>query len=301
MPDQLRLFSPAIIALGRGMQKMKRLAFAEARKEFEEALISREVHEIVKRWKCAAEYWLGGLQEIDHLADPGTKAIRWYELWDQFTNEDLPWREQIFADMRQQVFSHLVSLWQSDPVPLPYPIGYFLLETGDLEGAINSLEADLQRDPGSPLTHLLLANAYYCQGKISKAARHYREALLDKPLNAFEIEIKHPGLRTLWDEFEDEGMEWGWFAVYASLRGVLPLPPITSSDEARETEAWTRQWEPAGLGAEAIEAAHKARLFLAYIQMASWYRKQGAKEEIEYRRKMKSLNPLLFEFYLERL
>ena len=48
MPEQLQLFSPAIIALGRGMEKIKRLAFAEAKKEFEEALISQELSTIAQ-------------------------------------------------------------------------------------------------------------------------------------------------------------------------------------------------------------------------------------------------------------
>jgi tetratricopeptide (TPR) repeat protein len=301
MPEQLRLFSPAIIALGRGMEKMKRLAFAEARKEFEEALISQELTKITQRWKQAADYWLGGMRDIDSLAKPGNKAKRWCELWDTFLKDNLPWREQILADMRQHVFAQIVGLWQTDPVPLPYPIGYFQWETGDLEGAIRSLEADLQVDPRTPLIHLLLANVYYGKGEIITAARHYREAFLRKPLHGFEIEIKHSGLRGLWEEFEDEGVEWGWFPVYATLRGILPLPYINSWDEAREVEAQARQGEPADQEMDTSEISNKAKLFLAYLQMAHWCRKQGAKQEIEYRRKMKSLNPLLFELYLERL
>ena len=301
MPEQLQLFSPAIIALGRGMEKIKRLAFAEAKKEFEEALISRELSAIAQSWKQATEYWLDGLQDIDCLAESGAKARRWYELWDGFIKQDLPWREQILTEMRKQVFGQIVRLWQNDPVPLPYSIGYFQLETGDLQGAITSLEAELQNDPGLLFTNILLANAYYCQGEISNAARHYREALFQKPFNKFNIEIKHPGLRSLWEEFEDEGMAWEWFPVYAALRGVLPLPPMTSWDEAQEIEAQTQRWELTVSGTDTTEITNKARRFLAYLQMARWCRKQGGKQEIDYRRKMKSLNSFLFELYLERL
>jgi tetratricopeptide (TPR) repeat protein len=293
MPEQLKLFSPAIIAIGRGMQKMKRLDFVGAQKEFQQALISHELMDIAQCWKQAAEYWLKGLREIEQLPGPGAQANKWYELWDSFIKQNLPWRDQILAEMRQQVFRQIIELWQTEPTPLPYPIGYFQLESGDLEGAILSLEAELQNNPRNPLIQFLLANTYYSQGKLNKASRYYCEALLEKPLRDFEFELKNQDLERLWEEFADEGLDDCWFPAYATLRGIFPLSPITTHEQAKEIEDKL-------LAGETTET-NKSQVFLGYMQLAQWYRKQGTNREIEFRRKMKSLNPYLFQLYLKRI
>jgi len=285
-------FGRSIIALGRGLAKMRSLAFAEAKEEFGQAERGGDFTEIARKWREVADYWLVGRREIEALHSPAERGRRWYELWQTFTRWELPWKEQVFLEMRQKVFQVIVHLWQQEPWTLPYPLGYFQLEIGDIEGAIGSLEKELVKRPADPQTLMLLANAHYLKGDLVRAIEFYREALLERPWSGFELEIKNQALRLVWQDFEEEGWEEEWFPVYATLRGVLPLAPISEEEAADLSEQMA--------AGETGERVSRPRLFINCLKLACWARDKGLDREVELRRKMRELNPRLFELYLER-
>jgi len=187
------------------------------------------------------------------------------------------------------------------------PMGYLFLQTGQLEHAIQSLQACILKDPDNAAVYGYLGDAYLLRGDKKTARQSYREACLIDPAGMDWRHLKDEELKEFKEELLleygfDQQLTVEWLPSHARIDGLFERKVIGLHAGVKEMvneylalrKSLSRKQNP----------LVQARLFLRGLILCENEESFKLVKKIDLmdvRREMRQVNPDLFEEFLDKI
>lgn len=312
---QLSLFDDKFILLNEGTSALITLDLEEAKTKLQLYKERYREHGEVDRKLAMTEFLLQGF--VDSPASGSDEPLYLYSLWNSF--EDYVEAEgfktpDLIQEIKKSFFSKLIAslngrhsaenVWLCDSVPL----GRLLIEAGDYDRAIASLQSALMTPSGNGNASLLygyIGDAYIAKGELTVARKCYLEASLVDPqavdwrrINDKELAALRSTLVT--DRGMDDSEATEWLSSYAYIEGLFQPKALRLKDELKhfvnEYRELDRIYKKRG------DAALKPKLFIRAIILcdnAAILQHVKGIDFIELRAQMKDIDGRLFTDYMK--
>ncbi|MFQ6092878.1 MAG: tetratricopeptide repeat protein [bacterium] len=344
VPDgtQLSLFEPHAVTLGEGYSLLCDLRFSEARERFEYVLSRDPDNDSALRGRKAAKFWQPRFDRVNRCPSSKGRADMISNLWQEYeaqAREDRFAQTEAFRRLRESIFSRILALAEGSGEEMEFvgpdvPLGYYYLEVGQFEKAIDCLERVIRKGIESSRLYGYLGDAYYGLGKIRNARICYRVALETDPQGIDFSGLKDPEIVALLDKVKDTGVDdlgarerslatkshkrtqkglvaddlvaREWLLVYGWFEGIFTWPNCKDIEVGKKLEEeieelWNRvDGKHSRRQREIITAKLWCRCLKLSQYFLSGYVSSRYSEE-EVRLKMKELQPQLFQRYLQHI
>lgn len=236
------------------------------------------------------------------------------ELWDAFEHEACDQglrKDGLLPDIHKSFFRHaaeVLTRHHADNLPGAgnlFPAGYVFMQAGDWDQAIQTLRARIAIDPDNARFYGYLGDAFYLGGNINAAGQCYFQACLIDPaaldwrhMQNHEILLLKQELMEDRNEHDTNGTPW--IAVQAYLHGMISPRPM--EQKLKLAELFERYLEKERDYIENRQAQTAAQIFLIGIVLCAHeplLRQIEGADFAAIRARMKDMNPMLFEQYLQ--
>jgi tetratricopeptide (TPR) repeat protein len=311
-PKQISIFAQDMSFVNRGIQAFNKLELEKAVDLFQKHSSHYPKGYDISPWLKAAEFLLNGTSEAPH--EPGKCLPYLCRLWDSF--EDYLKSEQMDPDVfaagaKSSYFARLfheverAGLAGSSILPENIPIGYVLLQAGQCEEAIRSLQECIPKMPQSAALYGWLGDAYLLRGELAVARRCYMEACFLGPAAIDWRHFRDAELKRLKEDillyygFElESALEW--LPSHARIEGLFERKVVRVNDGLKEMVddylAMEKAWSKENSTRFAAKLFFRGMVLSENLENLKFIKKI---DPIQVRRTMKQANPDLFEQFLE--
>ncbi len=261
-----------------------------------------------------AQYLRGGLSRIQ-IADracPDDLCDLW-EAFEEKAHERGLRKDGLLPDIRKSFFQHaadVLTRHHADNLPGAgnrYPAGYLLMQAGSLDQAITALRARIATAPDNARVYGYLGDALYLSGNTGAAGQCYFEACL---IDSAALDWRHMQntelvllRQELIDDYKGHDADGTvWIAVQAFLHGLIFPRPV--DQKLKLVEFVERYLEHERAYIENRQAQTAAQIFLTGIVLCAsepLLRQIKGADFAAIRARMKEINPMLFEQYLQNI
>lgn len=268
------------VALEQGYHLLFNLKFEEATIKFQEALLNTRDQEILQKAIEASLFWQTKLPLSNYQQE---EIINITDLLTDYAH--YPFSIQM-RPLRKSILSYIVSLIGKRPelnIEEAEDAFDLLLELGTFQEAETLISIAINRNPEKYYLFYYLAQAQWLQQKKSTANSNYTKAMLLFPDNRFVNRIENDKITNLIQHYGlSNTPAHGW------VKGNLPMinASIKSDDNIKFLSPQHQK-------------AKEAYQFLIATEMS--LKDNDIKLSIQYRKKLKNLDPDLYEAYFELL
>lgn len=315
-PRQLGLFAQNdMILINQGLRALRMLQLEQALEDFRKHRQAYPNGPEVASKIALAEFLLQGMAEA-----PPEFAVRipcrcrfWSRFGDFAQTLGMRSNDSLVVDLRKVYFESIIREFEREvgadaPMLMEgIPSGYFYLQAGRIDRAIQHLQALIVQAPHHAALYGYLADAYWLRGEVKIARQCYREACLIDPAAIAWQNLRDNELKNLLHDLQllygfDEVLAATWLPSHARVAGIFERKVVALDDGLKElvNDYLARQKALAGRS-DPVKAAELFFRGMILYENEESLRFAKRVDPIQVRRLMKLINPDLFAEFLARV